>query len=248
MEDGSAMIKVLYEDNHLLCVEKPVNVPVQPDGSGDVSMLDLCKDYLKTAYNKPGNVFCGLVHRLDRPVGGAMVFAKTSKAASRLSETIRTHKMIKAYMAVIEGVPDKEEDTLIDYLVKDPRTNRVSVTDAKHGKKSFLSYRVLGTRNGKSLVMIELGTGRPHQIRVQFSSRGWPLVNDQRYNPHAGRGQIALWAWHLEFPHPIRKETVAVESLPPCTTPWDLFKEELYDEEEEKEETSFSDPSSAASE
>lgn len=225
------MINVLYEDNHLLCIEKPVNVPVQPDSSHDPSVLTLCKSYIKETYAKKGNVFCALVHRLDRPVGGVMVLARTSKAASRLSETIRAQQMVKTYLAVSDGIPLKKEDTLIDYLHKDVRSNRVSVTDEAHGKKAFLSYRVLGTKQKKALLAITLGTGRAHQIRVQFASRALPLVHDQRYNLQAQKGQIALWAWRLEFPHPTTKEIIKVTSLPPFVYPWNLFEEELYEEE-----------------
>ena len=123
-----AEMKVLYEDNHVLAVEKPVNVPVQSDDSKDEDMLTICKAYLKEKYNKPGNVFVGLVHRLDRPVGGCMVFAKTSKGASRLSEAVRTHKLTKEYVAILDGVPKSKEGTLEDYLIKDSRTNMVHTT------------------------------------------------------------------------------------------------------------------------
>ena len=225
------MIKVLYEDNHLLCIEKPVNLPVQPDSSHDLSVLDLCKSYIKETRAKKGNVFCALVHRLDRPVGGVMVLARTSKAASRISEAIRTHHMVKTYLAVADGIPSEKEGTLIDYLHKDDRFNRVSVTDEAHGKKAFLSYRILGIRENKALLAITLGTGRAHQIRVQFASRNLPLVYDQRYNPHAQKGQIALWAWRLEFPHPTTGKMIKAVSLPPFVYPWNLFKEDLYEEE-----------------
>ncbi|MCR5228843.1 MAG: RluA family pseudouridine synthase [Solobacterium sp.] len=217
------MIKVLYEDNHLLCVEKPVNVPVQEDSSGSPDLLNLCKAYIREKYGKPGNVYLGLVHRLDRPVGGVMVFARTSKAASRLSESIRTHALKKVYMAVTDGIPERDEAVLTDWLEKDSRTNTVHVTDSGHGRKAVLSYRIIARNKKHALVEIHLETGRPHQIRVQFASRGTPLVNDQRYNRNAGRGQIALWAYQLEFPHPVTKETVHVESVYPQTWPWNEF-------------------------
>ena len=211
MEDGSAMIKVLYEDNHLLCVEKPVNVPVQPDGSGDVSMLDLCKDYLKTAYNKPGNVFCGLVHRLDRPVGGAMVFAKTSKAASRLSKAINEKKFRKEYLAVVEDNGLKDRDILLDNLLKDEKTNTVKVD--RRGKQAELAYETVKRKDNLALVHIYLKTGRSHQIRVQFSSRNHALWGDQRYNSNAKKGQqIALHSYRLSFPHPVTKEILTFTS------------------------------------
>lgn len=218
------MIRVLFEDNHVLCVEKPVNVPVQEDDSKDEDLLNMGKAYLKEKYQKPGNVYLGLVHRLDRPVGGAMVFAKTSKAASRLSESVRTHALVKEYLAVLSGIPRQKEADLTDYLIKDPKTNMVRTTDAAHGKKCSLHYRVLAEKDGMALVHILLHTGRSHQIRVQFASRNLALVHDQRYNPKPGKGQIALHACRLTFPHPTLKTPVTVTSLPPAADPWNRFE------------------------
>lgn len=218
------MIHVLYEDNHVLCVEKPVNVPVNKDDTHDLDLLSMCKDYLKEKYNKPGNVYLGLVHRLDRPVGGVMVFAKTSKAASRLSEAVRTHAVSKEYLAVLDGKLTQKNGTLTDYLIKDHRTNMVRTTDEKHGKKSQLDYEVLDENDRHTLVHIHLKTGRSHQIRVQFASRNVPLVYDQRYNPHPGKGQIALFACRLSFPHPTTKKIITVSCLPDSEKPWNEFK------------------------
>ena len=218
------MIRVLYEDNHVLAVEKPVNVPVNPDSSLDEDLLTMCKAYLKEKYNKPGNVYLGLVHRLDRPVGGVMIFAKTSKAASRLSDQIRRNAVKKEYMAVTDGAVRQGKGTLCDYLVKDEKTNTVTVTAAGKGKKSVLHYEVLDEKDGMSLVHITLETGRAHQIRVQFASRGYPLVCDQRYNRHASKGQIALYAWRITFEHPVKKEPVTITGSLPATYPWNRFE------------------------
>jgi 23S rRNA pseudouridine1911/1915/1917 synthase len=217
-------MKIIYEDNHLLVVEKPVNVPMQEDESKDSDLLSQCKAYLKEKYHKPGNVFCGLVHRLDRPVGGVAVFAKTSKAASRLSESIRTDAFTKIYMAAIVGrLP--EETTLIDYLTKDEKTNMTKVTTKDQGKYSELSYDKLRSMDDLSLIKIHLITGRSHQIRVQFASRHCPLWGDARYNPTSKPGQqLALWATSLSFPHPITQEIVTFKSTLPRTQPWSQFE------------------------
>ena len=215
------MINILYEDNHLLVVEKPINVPVQEDDSKDKDLLTLLKEYLKEKYNKPGNVYLGLVHRLDRPVGGVMVFAKTSKAAARLSDQVRTHKYVKKYYAVVIG--DAIGGKLVDRLLKDEKTNMTRV-DAK-GKESILTYKQVCFKNGMSLVDISLETGRSHQIRVQFSSRNMPLYGDQRYNKNARSGeQIALFAYHLSFEHPVTKEIMSFELELPDRYPFSLYK------------------------
>ena len=217
-------MNVIYEDNHILVVEKPVNVPMQEDESKDLDVIRLAKDYLKNKYNKPGNVYCGLVHRLDRPVGGVVVLAKTSKAASRLSDSVRTHKMTKKYCAVVVGKLPKEK-ILIDYLIKDEKTNTSRVTSDKLGKYSELSYKVLQSKDNQSLIQIDLKTGRSHQIRVQFASRQCPLFGDQRYNKDAKVGQqLALWATELSFPHPTTQEVLTFKSELPNTEPWKQFK------------------------
>ena len=176
------MLNVIYEDNHVIVVEKPVNIPSQADKTGDMDMITMIKDYLKEKYNKPGNVYVGLVHRLDRPVGGIMVFAKTSKAASRLSESIRIKEFKKTYLAVVNNENLAKEAVLEDYLYKKEALNKsMVVSKDKHGAKlSKLSYKTLKTEEKLSLVEIELETGRHHQIRVQFSSRGNALYGDQK--------------------------------------------------------------------
>ena len=215
-------MKIIYEDNHLLVVLKPINIPVQEDDSKDLDMLTYLKKYLKEKYNKPGNVYLGLVHRLDRPVSGIMVFAKTSKAASRLSEQIRNHTFKKEYMAVLCGKTPKK-DILVDKLLKNPKTNTTIVSEK--GKEAILSYELIKYKNNYSLVKINLETGRSHQIRVQFSSRCYPLYGDQRYNKKAlPKQQIALFANRLEFIHPVTKEKLFFEEELPNFEPWNIFK------------------------
>jgi 23S rRNA pseudouridine1911/1915/1917 synthase len=215
------MINIIYEDNHLLVVEKPINVPVCEDDSKDEDLLNILKQYLKEKYNKPGNVYLGLIHRLDRPTSGVMVFAKTSKASSRLSEQVRTHKLKKGYYAVVEGKVNKK-DILIDKLLKDSKTNITKVD--KNGKDSILEYELIDYKNNYSLVKINLKTGRSHQIRVQFSSRNHPLYGDQKYNKKALAGQqIALFAYSLEFIHPISKEVLKFSLPLPNRYPFNIF-------------------------
>ena len=215
------MINIIYEDNHLLVVEKPINIPVQEDSSNDTDLLTLLKKYIKDKYNKPGNVYLGLVHRLDRPVGGIMVFAKTSKSASRLSEQVRNKTLKKTYYAILEGKA-KEKDTLVDKLLKDSKINMVKVD--KSGKEAILDYELIEYKEPYSLVKINLKTGRSHQIRVQFSSRNLPLYGDQRYNKSAKVGeQIALFAKELSFVHPTTKEELTFKIKLPKRKPWTYF-------------------------
>lgn len=221
-------ISIIYEDNHLLVVEKPVNIPSQPDCSRDKDLLTLLKEYIKIKYNKPGNVYLGLVHRLDRPVGGVMVFAKTSKAASRLSEQIRNGNFKKTYLAVVHGKLDETSGTLEHYLLKNTRTNIVSIVDKDtHGaKKAILDYRWIGYSDSLSLVKIQLHTGRPHQIRVQLSGIGNPIYGDQKYGASVNKKgqQIALWSNEVMFLHPTLKEKVVFTSNPPNVEPWSKFQ------------------------
>ena len=211
-------IDVLYEDNHLLMVEKPINVPVQSDNSRDEDLLTILKKYIKNKYNKPGAVYLGLVHRLDRPVGGAMVFAKTSKAASRLANELRKQKIYRTYLAIIHGQPLQQTGKLTDYLWKDRTKNIVYVSTPKNkqAKQAILDYQLLRTVNNKSLVKVKLHTGRSHQIRVQFANQGLPLYGDQKYGQHVNKHgqQIALWASELSVKHPTKDEIITVNSRP----------------------------------
>ena len=201
--------EIIYEDNHLLVVVKPQGIPVQKAESSNDDFQSLLKSYLKRKYNKPGNVFLGIVHRLDQPVGGVMVFAKTSKAASRLSEEIRQNLWKKHYLAVVDGVPKEKKAVLEDYLVKNEEKNEVYVSKKGDPKAKFarLYCETLGSKNGRSLLKITLETGRAHQIRVQLSSRGLAIVNDHKYNKNSKNiADIALWAYSVEIIHPVTKE------------------------------------------
>ena len=218
------MINVIYEDNHLLVVEKPINIPTQEDNTKDKDLLTILKKYIKEKYNKPGNVYLGLVHRLDRPVGGIMVFARTSKAASRLSEQVRNKTFKKTYNAVVIG---NIENTgkLKDNLLKDEKRNILKVD--KNGKEAILNFKKLNYKNNMSLVEINLETGRSHQIRVQMANHGYPLFGDQKYNKTAKVGeQIALFAKKIEFIHPTTNELLTFELDLPNRYPFTILDKE----------------------
>ena len=221
-------LKVLFEDNHIIVVEKPPNVPSQSDKTGDIDMLSIVKEYIKEKYQKTCNVYLGLVHRLDRPVGGVMVFAKTSKAASRLSEQVREKTFKKKYLAVVDGKIDEEEGTLEDYLYKDERNNMSKVVSAnkKGAKLAKLDYKVLVYNEVKNLSLLEINlhTGRHHQIRVQLAHFGHSIFGDQKYGTRGKNKQIALWAYQLEIQHPITKETMKFEDFPQPVGTWCILK------------------------
>jgi len=218
-------LNILFEDNHLLVVVKPHNIPTCLDNSHDEDFLSILKNYLKVTYQKPGNVYLGLVHRLDRPVAGIMVFAKTSKAAARLTTQIQNHQLKKTYSAVIEGNLSKT-NILEDYLIKNESTNTSQVTTKEKGKLSRLSYEVIAKKDNLNLVKINLETGRHHQIRVQFSSRNTPLYGDHKYNKlfiNDKRTDIALIASELSFYHPTTKEHLKFRIQLPKKYPWNIF-------------------------
>lgn len=220
-------IPIVYEDNHLLVVEKPVNIPVQEDSSQDKDLLTMLKDDIKIRFNKPGNVFLGLVHRLDRPVGGVMVFGKTSKAASRLSDAIRRRVFEREYLTVVRGSPKNKTGLLEHYLYKDTSKNKVHAVSKNHkqAKKAILEYELIGSQEGLSLLKVKLHTGRSHQIRVQLAESDLPIYGDQKYGQHVNKAgqQIALWAHTLEFPHTTSQELLKFSSLPPNAFPWNLW-------------------------
>ena len=199
-------LNILYEDNHIIVVFKPAGILSQADKTGDDDMLTLIKKYIKEKYNKPGNVYLGLVHRLDRQVSGIMVFAKTSKAASRLSEEIRNNKMHKKYRAIIHGYLDKKEGTLINRIEK--LDNKKVLIDTPSGKEAILNYKVIKEKNNLSLVDIDLVTGRYHQIRIQFASINHSLLGDYLYNK-MDTNNLALVSYSLSFIHPTTKEKMS---------------------------------------
>ena len=211
-------MNVLYEDNQVIVVEKEPNIPSQADKTGDIDMLTLVKQYIKEKYNKPGDVYIGLVHRLDRPVGGVMCFARTSKAAARLSEQVRNKTFKKTYIAVVDGKITDKSGTLEDYLYKDERNNISKVVDQnkKNAKLAKLEYEVIDydAKRDLTTVRIKLFTGRHHQIRVQFANFGHSLFGDQKYGTRGRGKQIRLWASSLTFEHPVKKELMTFESKP----------------------------------
>ena len=221
-------LKVIYEDNHIIVVEKIPNVPSQSDKTGDIDMLTMVKQYIKEKYNKPGNVYLGLVHRLDRPVGGIMIFAKTSKAASRLSDQVREKVFKKKYLAVVDGKIENKSGTLEDYLYKDERNNisKVVNKDKKNAKFAKLDYDVIKYDEVKnlSLVKVNLHTGRHHQIRVQLSNFGHSIFGDQKYGTRGQGKQIALWAYELIINHPITKEEMTFKDLPESVGTWCILR------------------------
>ncbi len=206
---------ILYEDNHVLVAVKPPNMLSQADNTRDTDILSWLKEFIRVRDGKPGRVYLGLVHRLDRPVGGLMVFAKTSKAASRLSAQLQTHALGREYLCVVTG-PVKDSFTLVDYLVKDERLNRVSVceADVKGAQEAILHGECIERRQGTALCAIRLETGRGHQIRVQMSHAGAPLWGDNRYGGGVPGQQIALWGYKLAFEHPISRQEMTFYHVP----------------------------------
>ena len=238
MEDGKKNkrrnqlhdLKILFEDNHIIVVEKQPNIPSQADKTEDIDMLSMVKQYIKETYHKPGNVYLGLVHRLDRPVGGVMVFAKTSKAASRLSNQVREKTFKKKYLAVVDGKVEQKEGTLENYLYKEERSNTSKVVnkEKKNAKLAKLDYQVLKYNEVKNLSLLEINlhTGRHHQIRVQLANFGHSIFGDQKYGTRGQGKQIALWAYKLSIEHPITKKQMTFEDFPEPIGTWCILKQE----------------------
>lgn len=217
---------IVYEDNHLIIVNKAPGEIVQGDKTGDTPLSELIKRYLKEKYNKPGNVFCGVVHRIDRPVGGLVIFARTSKALERLNKMLREGEIHKTYWALVEGSPKDSEAILRNYLTSDGRLNKtfVSNTSGRDAKESMLQYKIIAKGDKYSLLEVNLLTGRKHQIRAQLSHIGHPIKGDLKYGAKRSNpdGSISLLAKKISFMHPVSKELIEVEApLPP------LFKKFL---------------------
>lgn len=221
-------MNVVYEDNHILIVNKAPSEIVQGDKTGDTPLSDMVKDYLKIKYNKPGNVFVGVTHRLDRPVSGLVIFAKTSKALSRLNDMFRNGTVHKTYWAIVRNCPPHTEGTLTHYMLKNEKQNKSYAYDreVRGSKKAVLSYRLIGHSENFYLLEIRLMTGRHHQIRCQLAKMGCPIRGDlkygyQRSNPD---GSICLHSRQVEFVHPVSKELITVEAEVPGNRLWDIFE------------------------
>lgn len=224
--------RILYEDNHIIAVLKDANILTQSDSSNNVSLFEYVKNYIKIKYNKKGNVFLGLLHRLDRPVSGVVLFAKTSKAASRLSESIRDRSFEKKYYAIVHGILKEKESILENYIIK--QSNKMGhiakvVFENGNAKYAKLCYRVLDENINKNLSMIyiELETGRFHQIRVQFATLGHAIYGDRKYGSYIKKGRddvlLALFAKKIIFKHPIKNTVLSIEARLPRINPWDMF-------------------------
>ncbi len=227
MRSDANNLQVLFEDNHLVIINKRPSDIVQGDKTGDVPLSEIIKQYIKKKYNKPGNVFLGVAHRLDRPVSGAVIFARTSKALSRLNEMLREKMVNKLYWAVVKDLPEKTEGHLVHYLIKNEKRNTSKAFDEpREGRlKAELGYRLVAESDNYHLLEVKLFTGRHHQIRVQLSAIGCPVKGDLKYGfsrPNKG-GSIHLHARKISFIHPVSKEEITVVADPPADPVWDAF-------------------------
>lgn len=228
-------MEVVYEDNHLLVVNKAPGEIVQGDKTGDTPLVETLKLWLKEKYAKPGNVFCGVVHRLDRPVGGLVIFAKTSKALSRLNEMFRNGEVNKTYWAITRNLPPKEEDTLTHYITTTERNNKsyASLTEKKGSQKAVLKYRHIASTDRYHLLEVNLLTGRKHQIRVQLSAIGCPIKGDLKYGDKRSNpdGSISLMSHRIEFTHPVSGNKIDVTATVPDDNLWRALDESIKKED-----------------
>lgn len=224
-------LTILYEDNHLLVINKPNNLLVQPDTSGDISLEELAKQYIKEKYNKPGDVFIGVPHRLDRPVSGAILLARTSKALARLNEMFQAKDVRKTYWAIVKNKPSEPAAKLTHYIVRNQKLNKSFAHDkeVKDSKIAILTYRTIATSDNYTLLEVDLQTGRHHQIRCQLAAIGCPIKGDLKYGFARSNadGGISLHARQVEFVHPVRKETTKCIAPVPNDTLWQEFEKML---------------------
>ena len=220
-------MEVVYEDNHIIIVNKQSGEIVQGDKTGDRPLSDIVKDYIKEKYQKPGAVFLGVVHRLDRPVSGLVVFARTSKALTRLNKMFAEGEVHKTYWALVKNAPQKTEDTLTHWLVRNEKQNKsyAYATEKPNAKKAILKYRLIGKSDNYSLLEVQLMTGRHHQIRCQLAAMGCPIKGDLKYGAPRSNpdGSISLQSHRVEFIHPVSKERITVEAPLPDDQLWQAF-------------------------
>lgn len=222
--------QILFEDNHIIILNKRSSQIVHSDKTGDVSLEEMVKHYLKTKYNKPGNVYCGLVHRLDRPVSGVVMFAKTEKALVRLNKMMKEHQIHKTYWAIVRNNNIKPKATLVNFLIRNEKQNKTYVTkDTNKGKYAELDYEVLKKSDNYQLLKVNLKTGRHHQIRVQLSNIGCPIKGDLKYGFERSNkdASISLHARELEFLHPVKKEPIKIIAPLPKDSLWQWFDENI---------------------
>ncbi|NMB50373.1 MAG: RluA family pseudouridine synthase [Bacteroidales bacterium] len=221
-------MEILYEDNHIIIVNKSPKEIVQGDKTGDQPLLDMVKDYLREKYHKPGNVFCGVVHRLDRPTSGVVVFAKTSKALTRLNEMFKKGEIDKTYWAIVKDLPPRDEDTLVHYLIKNQKNNKSVAYDTEkpRSKKAVLHYKLVGRSQKYYLLEVKLETGRHHQIRCQLAKIGLPIRGDLKYGAPRSNpdGSISLHARNISFVHPVSKKIINITAPVPDDPLWNAFE------------------------
>lgn len=221
-------MEVLYEDNHIIIINKSPKEIVQGDKTGDKPLSDMVKDYLKKKYNKPGNVFCGVVHRLDRPTSGIVVFAKTSKALTRLNEMFRKGEIDKTYWAIVKDVPPQNEGVLVHYVIKNEKNNKSTAYDTEkpHTQKAVLHYKLIGRSQKYYLLEVKIETGRHHQIRCQLAKIGLPIRGDLKYGAQRSNpdGSISLHARNISFVHPVSKQIINITAPVPDDPLWKAFE------------------------
>ncbi len=221
-------MEVLYEDNHIIIINKSPKEIVQGDKTGDKPLSDMVKDYLKKKYNKPGNVFCGVVHRLDRPTSGIVVFAKTSKALTRLNEMFKKGEIDKTYWAIVKDVPPQNEGVLVHYVIKNEKNNKSTAYDTEkpHTQKAVLHYKLIGRSQKYYLLEVKIETGRHHQIRCQLAKIGLPIRGDLKYGAQRSNpdGSISLHARNISFVHPVSKQIINITAPVPDDPLWKAFE------------------------